>query len=81
MCLSYCCILLFFDLEIQVIQCFGLNNPANSEVMVNGMSPGDTAIYTCDSGFELVGAATLTCGNDGQWNPAPPICRGEFSRN
>ena len=61
------------------MQCPDLDDPANGEVMVSGMSPGDTATYTCDSGFELVGADTLTCGNDGQWSPAPSICRGDLT--
>ena len=61
------------------ITCPDLENPANGAVMVNGMNPGDTAHYTCISGYELVGADTLTCGSDGMWSPDPPVCRRELS--
>ena len=68
--------LLHFSLGIT---CPDLENPANGAVMVNGMNPGDTATYTCISGYELVGADTLTCGSDGMWSPEPPVCRRELS--
>ena len=71
--LDFCCI---FPLGIT---CPNLENPANGAVMVNGMNPGDTAPYTCISGYELVGADTLTCGSDGMWSPEPPVCRRELS--
>ena len=61
------------------ITCPDLENPANGAVTVNGMNPGDTATYTCISGYELVGADTLTCGSDGMWSPEPPMCRRELS--
>ena len=65
-----------FALEIM---CPNLENPTNGAVMVSGMNPGDTATYTCISGYELVGAATLVCGLDGMWSPDPPVCRRELS--
>ena len=75
--MKYECTVAYFP--ILIVQCPVLDDPANGEVVVNRMPPGDTATYACDSGFELVGADTLTCGDDGQWSPAPPICRGDFS--
>ena len=68
--------LLHFSLEIT---CPGLENPANGAVTVNGINPRDTATYTCISGYELVGADTLTCGSDGMWSPEPPVCTRELS--
>ena len=61
------------------ITCPDLENPANGAVTVNGMNPGDTATYTCISGYELEGAATLTCGSNGMWSPEPPVCTRELS--
>ena len=61
------------------ITCPDLENPANGAVTVNGMNPGDTATYTCNSGYELEGAETLTCGSDGMWSPDPPVCTRELS--
>ena len=68
--------LLHFSLGIT---CPDLENPANGAVPVDGMNPGDTATYTCISGYELVGADTLTCGSDGMWSPEPPVCTRELS--
>ena len=55
--------------------------PANGAVTFTGNSLGDTATYTCDSGFELVGTATATCtaagdGSSASFEPAAPICNG-----
>ena len=45
-------------------------------VTVSGNSDGDTATYTCDQGYELVGAETLTCLSiGGQWSDPPPECQ------
>ena len=44
-------------------------------------SVGDTATYTCNSGFELIGDATTTCtqvdANSALFTPAQPFCRRE----
>ena len=42
-----------------------------------GNSVGDTATYTCDPGFVLIGIATTTCtaaadGNSAAFPPVPP---------
>ena len=45
-------------------------------VTVSGNSDGDTATYTCDQGYELVGAESLTCLSIGaQWSDSPPECK------
>ena len=50
-------------------------NPANGMVTVSRNSDGDTATYTCDQGYELMGAETLTCLSIGaQWNDSLPEC-------
>ena len=54
--------------------------PANGGMLFSGNDVGDTAIYTCDSGFELTGEATATCtedagGNSASFKPAPPTCQ------
>ena len=35
---------------------------------------GDTATYVCDAGFEIEGAASLLCDNDGSWAGTYPTC-------
>ena len=66
-------ILLHFPLAIM---CPVLGSPANGGVSVTGNSPGDTATYTCDVGYNLVGAQNLTCGDNGMWSASPPFCQG-----
>ena len=34
----------------------------------------DTASYSCDSGFELVGLSTRTCLNNQSWSGEMPTC-------
>jgi CUB/sushi domain-containing protein len=47
-------------------------------VTFTGNSVGDTATYTCDPGFELIGTATTTCiqvdVNTVEFSPDPPAC-------
>ena len=55
----------------------------NGMVTLTGNFINDTAIYTCDSGFELIGSANLTCtlvdANSSAFQPAPPFCRREYT--
>ena len=60
------------------ILCPDLMAPKNGKVAVNGTTPEDTAIHSCDMGFVLEGAETLTCGDDGVWSAGPPVCRREL---
>ena len=65
-----------FSLEPKM--CHNLTAPDNGEVVVSGTSPGDTATYSCNMGFELEGVDTVTCGDDGIWSAGLPVCRREF---
>ena len=60
------------------ILCPDLTYPENGQVVMSGMTPGDTAMYSCNVGFELVGADTVTCGSDGVWSVGPPVCIREL---
>ncbi|XP_026873902.2 CUB and sushi domain-containing protein 1 [Electrophorus electricus] len=35
---------------------------------------GNSVEFTCNPGWRLVGARTVTCGTDGKWKPALPKC-------
>ena len=48
--------------------------PTNGAVTVNGFTTGDTAVYSCDEGYELVGEQTRTCMSNSQWSGAAPTC-------
>ena len=56
-------------------QCPILIGPANGFVNVTGNSPGDSATYTCDPDYDLVGMSKRVCGNDGEWSGTAPTCR------
>ena len=43
------------------MKCADPGAPDNGDVAVEGDDLGDTATYTCDAGFDLVGAAMATC--------------------
>ena len=59
----------------------------NGMVTFTGNLVGDTATYTCNMGFELIGDSTTTCTAAADGNSAtfpavpPPECRREYSMN
>ena len=61
--------------------CSDLVDIDNGMVTSTSNSIGDTATYTCDMRFELIGSATTTCtqvdANSAVFKPAPPSCRRE----
>ena len=69
-------IMIHFLLIVVAIQCDALSDPDNGAVSVTGTGVGDTATYTCDDGYELVGSSTRTCQPNGEWSGSPPTCEG-----
>lgn len=55
--------------------CGQLQAPLNGNVAVTGINFGDTATYTCNTGYFLVGQATRKCALNGQWTNAVPFCQ------
>ena len=55
--------------------CLGLSTPADGSVTVNGYTTGNTAVYSCNDGFELVGNVSRTCMNISEWSGETPTCR------
>ena len=45
-----------------------------------GTTTGETATYTCNTGYQLLGAATVTCEASETW-ATRPICDGEQLKN
>ena len=58
--------------------CPTLVPPANGNLVLSGNTVGETANYTCNTGFILEGDPTLTCGGDGQWIGNPPVCNRKY---
>ena len=54
-------------------------DPVNGMVTFTGNSINDTATYSCNMGFELVGSASATCTqvdvNTAAFSPVAPVCR------
>ncbi|KAJ2954182.1 hypothetical protein O0L34_g2416 [Tuta absoluta] len=48
---------------------------AGAAVVVSGHKAGDLATYTCQNGFILFGAPSVTCSLGGVWSGAPPSCK------
>ena len=58
------------------VVCDDLSNPANGIVIINGKKIGDTATYSCNYGYYLIGDDTVACQSSGNWSGPPPICEG-----
>ncbi|CAI8024982.1 Sushi repeat-containing protein SRPX2, partial [Geodia barretti] len=59
---------------VGVVECPTLNDPDNGNLNLSGNSLGDTAEYTCNTGYNLMGESISTCGADSQWSGNPPVC-------
>ena len=59
-------------------QCPELPSIRNGVVRVTGREPGATATYSCDSEYNLSGAQTRTCRQDGTWSDQEPTCGSKF---
>ena len=67
-----------------VITCPSLNAPANGTVIYNvDLEFGTLAVYSCDTGFSLLGNSSRTCTGDGSnttgaFDGEVPTCEGEY---
>ena len=59
------------------MDCGTLSDPANGQVNhTSGTTLGQTATYSCNTGYNLVGNSTRTCQSTGNWFGRAPICQG-----
>ena len=59
------------------MDCGNLTNPANGQVsQAAGTTFGQTAVYSCNTGYNLVGDSTRTCQADGMWSGSETTCQG-----
>ena len=64
------------------MDCGSLPDPANGRVdHTAGTSLGQTAIYSCNTGYNLVGDSTRTCQATGNWSGSAPTCKGMYVIN
>ena len=60
---------------LAVVNCGTLSNPANGQVShTGGTTLGQTATYSCNTGYSLVGDSTRTCQSTGVWSGSVPTC-------
>ncbi len=88
-CLAITTLNVFSCFEFLDITCDGLRNPNNGLVLFNGdmvnrnFEFGAEAVYSCDTGFSLVGISNRTCTGDGSsttgaFNGVAPTCEREY---
>ena len=59
------------------MSCGALNDPANGQIThTAGTTFGQTATYSCNTGYRLVGGSTQTCRATGMWSGSTPTCQG-----
>ncbi|XP_078660161.1 uncharacterized protein LOC144904888 [Branchiostoma floridae x Branchiostoma belcheri] len=59
----------------QAVQCSARTAPTNGAVSPTGaVSYPNSVTFTCNSGYELDGAAAATCQADGTWSNPVPTC-------
>ena len=64
-------------LILTAVDCGNLTDPANGSVNhTAGTTFGQTATYSCDTGYNLVGDSTRTCQATGNWSGSAPTCQG-----
>lgn len=68
--------LFFFFLYLKVISCGELPTPPNGNKIGTQITYGSTAIFTCDSGYMLVGSAVRECLSSGLWSGTETRCLG-----
>ncbi|KNC54883.1 uncharacterized protein AMSG_12362 [Thecamonas trahens ATCC 50062] len=51
-----------------------LTPPTNGAVSATTGVTGDAVSYSCNAGFSIVGAATVTCLTNSSWSAAAPLC-------
>ena len=56
------------------VECPELTNLTDGTVVYSGRGFEDSANYSCNTGFELVGFPTRTCLSDESWSGTMPTC-------
>ena len=65
---------------LTVVDCGTLNTTTNGQVShLNVTTFRQTATYSCNTGYNLVGDSTRMCQADGMWSGSEPTCISESS--
>lgn len=71
-----CTLLFLFLFCLEVISCGELPTPPNGNKIGTQITYGSTAIFTCDSGYMLVGSTVRECLSSGLWRGIETRCLG-----
>ena len=64
---------------LTAVNCGALTNPANGQVSYTaGTTFGQTATYSCNMGYNLIGSRTRNCQATGRWSGSAPTCQGKL---
>ena len=63
------------------MDCGNLTDPHNGQVNTSGTKLEQTATYSCNTGYNLVGDSTRTCQARGEWSGSAPTCLGILLSN
>ena len=64
------------------VDCGALTDPDNGQVThTAGTSLGQTATYSCNTAYNLVGDSARTCQVRGNWSGSAPTCQGIYVVN
>ena len=67
---------------LTALDCGNLTDPVNGQVdHTDGTTNGQTATYSCNTGYNLVGDSTRTCQAEGKWSGSAATCQGTFVIN
>ncbi|ELU03526.1 hypothetical protein CAPTEDRAFT_78846, partial [Capitella teleta] len=58
----------------QIVSCETPDVPAHGASLGSNFEYRASVVYTCDSGYNLVGEGTITCLESGQWSASAPSC-------
>jgi hypothetical protein len=64
--------------DFVAVDCRSLDDPEDGMVALGETTFMEEAVYSCDTGFELIGDSTRTCLASAMWSGFPPTCLGRF---
>ena len=77
----------FLAIVIQSLEFLEIQCAENRDAPVNGTKTDnakgyyefkDVIIFTCNSGYKLIGESRINCESDGTWSHAAPVCTSEW---
>ena len=56
------------------VKCMDLPTISNGLIALSSDGVINMAMYTCFSGYQLVGTSSRRCGENGTWSGSEPVC-------